>query len=89
MKEEKKIAQEMKINEMNFRRFDKQFQQYCWFISQIKRGKTAVILSPNFVVRKAAHEQGVLIEEISLMNFWFTGPEMIPRNYKLLGIKIK
>ena len=47
---EKKTATEIRIEEMNFRANGKRFQQYLWFISQIKSGKTAVILSSDFVV---------------------------------------
>jgi TRAP-type C4-dicarboxylate transport system substrate-binding protein len=29
---------------------NKNFQQYLWFLDQIRNGKTAIILSPEFVV---------------------------------------
>ena len=50
MKKEKKIIREVNIAEMNIRENRKRFQQYCWFISQVKSGKTAIILSSDFVV---------------------------------------
>src|SRR3990167_7501235 len=40
----------IRVLEMNSRENMKRFHKYLWFISQVKSGKTAVVLSPNFVV---------------------------------------
>jgi TRAP-type C4-dicarboxylate transport system substrate-binding protein len=45
-----KTIQEIGIEEINNIGKRKRYSQYLWFISQIKSGKTAIILSPNFVV---------------------------------------
>lgn len=73
MREEKKTMREINITEMNARENGKRFQQYCWFISQIKSGKTAIIMSPDFVVvdwktwqrlnKKAEEKQEMFFDE--------------------------
>ena len=73
MKEEITTAQEIRISEMNARENGKRFHQYCWFISQIKSGKTAIIMSPDFVVvdwetwqrlnKKAEEKQEMFFDE--------------------------
>lgn len=39
-------------------------------------------------VIKTSKEQGIKIKEVSLYDFWFEDFEIVPKDYKLLGIKI-
>ena len=69
------MKKEINISEINVKGNTKRFQQYCWFISQIKIGKTAIIFSPDFVVvdwktweklnEKAEKKQEMFFDEAS------------------------
>ena len=50
--------------------------------------KEKEILKSIIKLKQVAKEQGIDIKEISLMGFWFEEFEMLPEDYKLLGIKI-
>ena len=50
--------------------------------------KEKEIIDAIIKVKRAAREQGIQINEISLAGFWFDSFEMLPEDYKLLGINI-
>jgi len=79
-----------KYKEVNARESAKRYQQYCWFLSMVKNGRTAVILSPDFVVVdwKTWRELNKKSEQKREMFFDEAG-EISDEVWKLLEKKVK